>query len=281
MNNASPGDASCPSLLPSAYPPRRYPPPSTAPSSPVMAASAGSPKPTPCSVSVPLLLPISPSGAIARFVTRWRPWSGSASSVIACGYEDQDDADALRSDPLLKLVCGRLPDEADLASQPTLSRLENAVDAKACYHLALVLVQLYLQERGRDGIPERIVLDFDGTDDPASQRVPERSSARGSHQEGVAYHGYYKQHMLHPLLVFDGDTGQLITTVLRPGTAHASKGALAVLKRLVRRIRARFPQITIELRADSGFAAPAIYDYCEDHQIPYTIGLATNDRLSR
>lgn len=187
---------------------------------------------------------------------------------IACGYEDQDDADTLRTDPLLKLVCGRLPDEADLASQPTLSRLENAVDFKACYRLAVALVQLYLDERGQDGIPDRIVLDFDGTDDPAH-----------GHQEGVAYHGYYQQHMLHPLLVFDGDTGQLITAVLRPGTCHASRGAVGVLKRLVRHIWARFPQVTIELRADSGFAVPSVYDYCEDQHIPYTIGLATNDRL--
>ena len=87
---------------------------------------------------------------------------------IACGYEDQNDATTLRSDPLLKLVCGRRPAEADLASQPTLSRLENAVDAKGCYRLARALVQLYLQERGRDGTPTRIVLDFDPTDDPAA-----------------------------------------------------------------------------------------------------------------
>jgi hypothetical protein len=226
--------------------------------------------------------------ALAQHIPEWRhgPVRHSMETLvrqrvfqIACGYEDQNDADTLRTDPVLKLVCGRLPDEADLASQPTLSRLENAVGAKACYRLARALVQLYLDERGQDGIPDRIVLDFDGTDDPASQRVPERSSARGSHQEGVAYHGYYQQHMLHPLLVFDGDTGQLITAVLRPGTCHASRGAVGVLKRLVRHIRARFPQVTIELRADSGFAVPAVYDYCEDQHIPYTIGLATNDRL--
>jgi hypothetical protein len=214
---------------------------------------------------------------LAQFIPEWRHGSVRHSLEtlvrqrvfqIACGYEDQDDADTLRCDPLLKLVCGRLPDEADLASQPTLSRLENAVDAKACYRLAVALVQLYLEERGQDGLPERIVLDFDGTDDPCHGR-----------QEGVAYHGYYQQHMLHPLLVFDGDTGQLITAVLRPGTCHASKGALGVLRRLVRHIRARFPAAAIELRADSGFAVPAVYDYCEDQRIPYTIGLATNDRL--
>jgi hypothetical protein len=215
--------------------------------------------------------------ALARHIPEWRrgPVRHSLEMLvrqrvfqIACGYEDQDDADTLRSDPLLKLVCGRLPDDADLASQPTLSRLENAADFKACYRLAVALVQLYLQERSVDGVPGRIVLDFDGTDDPAHGQ-----------QEGVAYHGYYQQHMLHPLLVFDGETGQLITAVLRPGTCHASRGAVGVLKRLVRHIRARFPHVTIELRADSGFAVPAVYDYCEDHHITYTIGLASNDRL--
>jgi hypothetical protein len=78
----------------------------------------------------------------------------------------------LRHDPLLKLACGRLPTEEPLASQPTLSRLENAVDARTCYRLALALVQLYLQERGRAGRPGRIVLDFDGTDDPAISAGP-------------------------------------------------------------------------------------------------------------
>jgi hypothetical protein len=187
---------------------------------------------------------------------------------IACGYEDQNDADTLRSDPLLKLVCGRLPDEADLASQPTLSRLENAVDYKACYRLAVALVQLYLQERERDSIPERIVLDLDGTDDPAHGK-----------QEGVAYHGFYDQYMYHPLLVFDGDTGQLVTAVLRPGTVHASRGAVAVLKRIVRLVRRRWPQVTIEVRADSGFAVPTLYAYLEAQRIPYTIGLVSNSRL--
>lgn len=187
---------------------------------------------------------------------------------IACGYEDQDDADTLRSDPLLKLVCGRLPEEADLASQPTLSRLENAVDAKACYRLAVALVQLYLQQREQDGTPEHIVLDLDSTDDPAHGK-----------QEGVAYHGYYGYYMYHPLLVFDGDTGQLITAVLRPGTCHASRGAVAILKRLVRLLRARWPQVTIELRADSGFAVPALYAYLEAQGIAYTIALGSNQRL--
>jgi DDE family transposase len=188
---------------------------------------------------------------------------------IACGYEDQDDADTLRTDPLLKLVCGRLPSsDPDLASQPTFSRLENAVGRKACYRLAQALLAIYLQERARTGPPKRILLDLDGTDDPTHGQ-----------QEGTAYHGYFRQHMYHPLLIFDGDTNQLLTAVLRPGTAHASHGALAVLRRLIPALRARWPHVPIELRADSGFAIPALYDFCEAQGIGYTIGLIPNPRL--
>jgi hypothetical protein len=189
---------------------------------------------------------------------------------IACGYEDQDDADALRTDPLLKLVCGQLPEsDRDLASQPTFSRLENAVDRKTCYRLAVALGALYLEERERDGVPTHIVLDVDGTDDPVHGQ-----------QEGGAYHGYYRQHMLHPLLLFDGDTHQLITAVLRPGNTHGSAGVVTVLKRVVRALRERWPEVTIELRMDSAGAVPAIYAFCEAQGIAYTIGLITNPRLS-
>ena len=189
---------------------------------------------------------------------------------IAAGYADQNDADALRTDPLLKLVCGRLPDDgADLASQPTFSRFENSCCARDCYRLAAALGELYLRERERDGRPTHIVLDLDGTDDPTH-----------GNQEGSAYHGYFRQQMYHPLLVFDGETGQLITAILRPGTAHAGHGALAILKRVVARLRERWPQVTIEIRADAGFAKPEIYAWCEAEGIGYTIGLVTNARLT-
>jgi hypothetical protein len=189
---------------------------------------------------------------------------------IAGGYADQNDADSLRTDPLLKWVCGRLPESGrDLASQPTLSRLENAVGPRTCYRLGAALLGVYLRERERLGVPERILLDCDGTDDPAHGQ-----------QEGVAYHGYFGQHMYHPLVVFDGDTDQLVAAVLRPGNSHGSRGAVPVLKRLVGTMRARWPGAEIELRADSGFAVPAVYAFCEREGLTYTVGLVPNPRLA-
>jgi hypothetical protein len=188
---------------------------------------------------------------------------------IAGGYADQDDADALRSDPALKWAVGRLPETgADLASQPTLSRLENAVGRTACYRLGAALLATYLRERGRRGRPRVVRLDCDGTDDPVHGR-----------QEGAAYHGYFRQHMYHPLLVFDTDTDQLVAAVLRPGNAHGSRGAVAVLERVVAAIRARWPGVRVELRADSGFAVPAVYAFLERAGVAYTVGLIPNPRL--
>jgi hypothetical protein len=172
--------------------------------------------------------------ALAAVVPDWRRRRGRhdlqtllAQRVhqIACGYEDQDAADALRTDPLLKQVCGRLPETGpDPASQPTLSRMENAITARTCYRLARVLGEVYLRERERAGAPTRIVLDLDGTDDPAY-----------GDQEGTAYHGYFRQHQYFPLHVFDGETNQLVTAVLRRGRgdpqAHRGRRASAVAGR--------------------------------------------------
>lgn len=109
---------------------------------------------------------------------------GSASFQIACGYEDQNDSDTLREDPLLKLVCGSLPESGrDLASQPTICRLENAATIRSCHQIAEVLFELYLRRRENDGAaPQRVLLDFDATADPTH-----------GEQEGSYYHGYYQQ----------------------------------------------------------------------------------------
>lgn len=216
--------------------------------------------------------------AIAGHTPEWRQRKAHHSLLtlikqrvfqIACGYEDQNDSDFLREDPLLKLVCGSLPVSGkELASQPTVSRLENAATARSCYEMATVLFELYLRERAKTGTPKKVLLDFDSTDDPAH-----------GEQEGSYYHGYYRKHIYHPLLVFDGHTGQLIAAILRAGNTHASRATVAVLKRIVARLKEAWPQVEIELRADAGFAVPAIYDYCEKEGIGYTIGLITNPRL--
>jgi hypothetical protein len=216
--------------------------------------------------------------AISELVPEWRKRRGRHSLAslvrqrvlqIACGYEDQNDSDSLREDPLLKVVLGSLPESgADLASQPTLSRLENAADVRCCYRIARAIFELYLRERAKEGAPEKVLLDFDATDDPTH-----------GEQEGSFYHGYYEQHMYHPLLVFDGESGHLIGALLRRGNTHASNSAVALLKRVVGGLREEWPEVTIELRADAGFAVPALYDYCEREGITYTIGLITNPRL--
>ena len=216
--------------------------------------------------------------ALAACVPEWRrgPVRHSLGALvrqrvfqIACGYADQDDADTLRADPLLKLACGRLPASgADLASQPTLSRLENAVERHAVERLAEALADLYIRERGRAGAPVAILLDLDTTDDPA----------HGA-QEGVAYHGYYRQHMYHPLLLFDGETGHLLTAILRPGNVHGSRFAVTVLRRLLRKLRAAWPGVAVAVRADSGFAVPRLYAWCEANAVDYTIGLIPNPTL--
>jgi hypothetical protein len=219
-------------------------------------------------------------GALAACVPEWRRGGVRHSLTnlvrqrvfqIACGYEAQNDATTLRADPLFKLACGRLPaSEPDLASQPTLSRLENAVDRWAVERLAASLADLYIRERGRAGVPSRLVLDLDGTDDPAH-----------GEQEGVRYHGYYRQHMYHPLLVFDGDTGHLITAVLRPGNVHGSRFVVLVLRRLLRKLRAAWPDVPVEVRADSGFATPRLFAWCEANHVGYVIGLIPNPVLER
>ena len=197
--------------------------------------------------------------ALAEHVPEWRKRKGPHSLVrlirqrvfqIACGYEDQNDSNSLREDPLLKMVCGSLPESgADLASQPTICRLENAADVRCCYRMAETLFELYLRERGKDGAPGKILLDFDSTDDPTH-----------GDQEGSSYHGYYRQHMYHPLVVFDGQSGHLICALLRAGNTHGSHSAVALLKRIVARLRQRWPEVEIEVRADAGFAVPAVYD---------------------
>lgn len=183
---------------------------------------------------------------------------------IAMGYEDCNDADELRGDPVLKSVAGSSPDGLDLASQETLSRLENSVGIKDIIRLSRRFVDSYLSGKPRT----KLLLELDSTDDPTHGQ-----------QEFTFYHGYYRQHMYHPLLIHDGETGELILPVLRAGNTHSSRGVVPILRRLVRKIKSAWPAVVIELRADAGFAVPDLYEFCEREGIIYTIGLITNNSL--
>jgi len=192
---------------------------------------------------------------------------------IALGYEDCNDADRLRHDPLLKSVCDRPPRDTGLSSQPTLSRLENAIDWPTLRALLRRLEDHYITSFSQP--PEVLILDIDTTDDPTHGQ-----------QQLTFFHGYYDQHMYHPLLIFDGESGQLVTAVHRPGNAHAARGALGVLRRIIRALKRRFPAVQIVVRGDSGFAVPRVLEMLEalDQEvggIAYVVGLAQNPVLLR
>src|SRR4051794_22087242 len=154
--------------------------------------------------------------------------------AIASGYEDLNDHQALRIDPTLQVAAGRAPDpESPLASPPTLCRLENRVDRKALAKVAEVLVDQFIAAHPRP--PEHLILDFDATDDLVH-----------GEQENRFFHGHYDNHCFLPLYVFCGD--ELLVAYLRPSNIDASKHTRAVLKLLVRRLRAAWPEVKVTIR---------------------------------
>ena len=185
---------------------------------------------------------------------------------IALGYADCNDADRLRHDPLLKSVCDRPPHAQGLSSQPTLSRLENAVDARTLRVLLGEIEEQYV--RSFAAAPAVIVLDIDSTDDPTHGQ-----------QQLSFFHKYYDQHMYHPLVIFDGERGQLVS-------AHAARGAMGVLRRIIHRLKQRFPHVQIVVRGDSAFAVPRVLRMLEEldrelGDLAYVLGLAQNAVLLR
>ena len=186
---------------------------------------------------------------------------------IACGYEDCNDADFLRGDPALKIAVGRLPESGeDLSSQPTLSRFENGVRERELKRMNRELLAVYQETRPAPG--KTIVIDLDATDDPTHGQ-----------QAFSFYHGYFRQHMFHPLLCFDGESGDLPAADLRPGNVHAAKVVVKPVNRVVKKIRRRWPGVEIVIRADAGFCVPRLYRFCEHNGLGYVLGLITNKTL--
>ena len=186
---------------------------------------------------------------------------------IALGYEDLNDHDTLRDDPLFAVLANQRPaPDEPLASSPTLCRFENRIDRKALARMAEVFVETFIASYRRP--PKELVLDFDATDD----RV------HGT-QEGRFFHGYYNDYCFLPLYVFCGD--QLLVAYLRRSNIDASKHTRAILKLLVRRLRQAWPKVRIIVRGDSGFGRWRTMRWCEKHGVYYVFGLARNPGLER
>ena len=188
---------------------------------------------------------------------------------IIAGYEDQNDHDALRSDPIFKLLADRAPNERDLASQPTLSRFENRVTAPDLLHVEEWFLERFVESF--DEPPRRITLDIDTFDDPT----------HGAQQLAL-FHGYYEQHQYQVRVISCAENDLVVLPVLLFGSATASLGAADDLARVIQRLRARFPDVLIHVRADAGFAKPEIYETLEAYsQVDYSIGYEMNPALCR
>ncbi len=187
---------------------------------------------------------------------------------ILADYADQNDHDTLRCDPVFKLVAGRPPDGADLASQPTLSRFENAISIASLKRLRDAFIDAFIASFAAP--PRRLTLDLDAIDDPAH-----------GHQQLTFWHGYYDQNQYLPLAITCADNDQFVMLSLRPGNVHAALGADDDLEYLVRRLRAAWPGVVIIVRGDAGFGVPWMYSVCERLHLLYTFGLSGNSVLQR
>jgi len=189
--------------------------------------------------------------------------------AIAMGYEDLNDHDSLRDDPLLQLVTDRgINEEQPLGSASTLCRLENRIGRETLAKMAEVFVEQFIASHPDPSGPEQIVLDFDATDDPV----------HGS-QEGRFFHGYYDHYCFLPLYVFCGE--QLLVSYLRPSKIDAAKHSRAILRLLVQRFRQVWPEVRIIFRGDSGFCRWRLLRWCDKHGVNYIVGLAKNEVLKR
>jgi hypothetical protein len=185
--------------------------------------------------------------------------------MIAAGYEDGNDADSLRHDPLFKLANGRLPDAAALCSQPTLSRLENTPGPRALIRMARAMVGLYCASFRH--VPRRITLDIDDTFD----------AVHGGQQLRL-FNAYYDEYGFQPIVVFDGE-GRPVAAMLRPAKRPTGAEARNLLRRLVVEIRSHWPRVEILIRADSHYCAPEVLDFCRAVRIDFLLGVASTTTL--
>ena len=186
---------------------------------------------------------------------------------ILADYEDQNDHDALRHDPVFKMIAGLLPaDSKHLASQPSLSRFENAIATAVLFRLRDVLFDQFLASF-ECKLP-RITIDLDAFDDPTHGQ-----------QQLTFFHGFYEQHQYLPIVASCAENDMIMLVGLRFGTCAAFLGADNDLRYMVGRIRQVWPDVEIHVRADCGFGVPLMYEICEELDVTYTIGIGMNATL--
>jgi hypothetical protein len=193
---------------------------------------------------------------------------------LALGYEDINDHEQLRSDPVFGILAGRSELEEPLAGKSTLNRMELGAGVKDRYKkitfwkesIDELLVKVFVESHGK--APDQIVLDMDTTDLPLHGK-----------QEGRFFHGYYDEYCYLPLYVFCGE--HVLCARLREANHDASFGSLAEIQRIVAQIRAAWPEVKIILRGDSGFCRNELMSWCESHGVEFVFGLARNQRLRR
>lgn len=187
--------------------------------------------------------------------------------LIAAGYADANDCDALRTDPAFKMAVGRLPESgADLCSQPTMTRLENLPGPVALKRMMAAMVELFCDSFA--AVPRRIVLDIDDSED----RV------HGGQQLSL-FHAHYDGRCFLPIHIYEATTGRPVAVILRPGKTPDGTEVALVLRHVVRAIRARWPRVDIMVRGDSHYARPEAMDWLERNRIGYVFGLAGNTVL--
>jgi hypothetical protein len=189
--------------------------------------------------------------------------------AIACGYEDADDLDHLRTDPGFKLACGRLPDSGtDLCSQPTVSRWENAPTLREVVRMTYAMIDTYCASYARP--PHAVTLDIDDTLDVVH-----------GHQQLSLFNAHYDERCFLPIHVYDTITSRPVAVLLRTGTTPSGVEIRNHLRRMVRRIRIQWPNTRLTIRGDGHYGRPELMAWCEANGLDYIFGLAGNAVLDR
>ena len=186
---------------------------------------------------------------------------------IIAGYEDGNDCDALRHDPAFRIACGKKPEtDGPLASQPTMFRFEHRIDPKTLVRLGRLQVDFFIRSYKKP--PEAIILDFDDSE----------YRTYGSQQLSL-FNGYYGSVCYQPMHVYEGESGKLVATILRPGKRPGGKEIAKMIRRIARLIKQAWPDVNIIIRGDSHYRSPEVFDVCKELNMEFVLGLTSNNIL--